>query len=423
MTRKQWVEIFVAAAAIATALALPALSQQAGIPEGAPISRSGGGNGTGPGAPEAVRTAFVVEGTITGVNIPFAGGGPIVSLLNGLISFDINGARIISSEGGTALSEVRTGQRIMAILKDPATQTSGMNKAESVFVLQDSAIATLRGTIDAIDVAGGTLTVLGWKISVDAKTAFGGPREGSGVKSLADLKVKDDVTVTSTPRDQALYGLRVIKMMEAPQPTESFNGTVVSIGTTSWVIKNAEGRDITVLVTAQTRIAGEPKAGDKVNVLAQRDSAGILTALAIVKVSDIPVTLRFRGVVTSITETVWKVRPFEGMEQAVQVNRDTKVSGSPKVGDWVDVEGKLASGAFVATSITKLEQTPPGGETSFEGVVKSIDPGSWMVDGVKVMVSSRTEIVGSPAVGDRVQVTGQRAAMGFMATKIVKITR
>lgn len=423
MTRKQWVEIFVAAAAIAAALALPALSQQGGVQEGAPVSRAGGGSGTSPGIPDIMRNVSMVEGTITGVNIPFAGGGPIVSLLNGLISFDINGARIVAAEGGAALAEVRVGQRVMALLKDPATQSGGMVKAETVFVMQDSAVATVRGGVEAVDVAGNSLTVLGWKISVDAKTAFGGPREGTGVKGLSDIKVKDEVTVTATPKDQSLYALRVMKMMEAPQPTETVIGSVVSIGTTSWVIRTAEGREVTVLVTAQTRIAGEPRTGDRVNVIAQRDSAGNLVAITIIKLSDVPVTFRFRGVVTSITDTLWKVRPFEALEQEVKVTRETRITGNPKVGDWVDVEGNVASGALIATSITKLEQGPPTVEVSFEGTVKSIESSVWMVDSVRVMVSRRTEIVGSPAVGDRVQVTGQRGSAAFMATRIAKITR
>lgn len=426
MTRKQWVEIFVAAAAIAAALALPAMSQQVGIQEGIPI----GGPGSGTGVvlvtpPDAIRTANLVEGTITSINIPFAGGGPIVTLLDGLISFDINGARIISTERGEALSELKVGQRVMAILKAPASTTGGMNKAETVLVTLDSSTATVRGQVEKIDAAASTLTVLGWTFSVDSKTAFGGPREGSGIKSLADLKVKDDVSVTATPRNTALYALRVMKMMEAPVPTETMMGTVVSIGTSSWVIKTAEGHEVTVLVNAQTRIAGEPKVGDRVNVLGQRDAAGSFTALAIVKLSDpTPPLAHFRGAVTSITQTLWKIKPFEALEIPVTVNRETKILGDPKVGDNVDVIGTMEGTAFVATSITKLASTtPPSTEVSFEGVVKNIDGNFWMVDAVKVMVSPRTEVVGAPAVGDRVQVVGQRASAAFMATKIVKITR
>ena len=386
--------------------------------------------------PTADGPSAAIEGTITSVNIPFVGGGPIVTLLDGLVSFDATGATVQfadATEGTTA--SLAAGQRIVAYVDGSVSPL----KARSIVVLVQRNDVALTGKVEAVDTTAKTLTVLGFTVKVTDKTAFGGPFDGTGQAGLADLKVGDLVLVAAKAEAGSLVATRVMKLAPSVDPTVRLHGVVESIGTESWTIAAKDGTRTVVKVTTETKTVGEPKAGDEVDVLARRQSDGSLLALLIAKVVVPPTvpTERYQGVVKSIGTTSWTVGPRvgDGPDRLFAVNASTKILGDPKVGDEVGVLAqKQADGTYLAVVIAKVVVAPPVSFVSFDGVVKSITVASsstpagativatWVVDTTKVVVTRMTVVKGDPKVGDKVHVEGLKSADGtFAAALIAKI--
>ena len=81
---------------------------------------------------------------------------------------------------------------------------------------------------------------------------------------------------------QSIIAVSVLVMTMHIDTPQFFHGTVKSIAADAWVI-TVDGQDRTVTVNAQTQIAGSPKVGDTVYVMALTDSSGKLVALTISK--------------------------------------------------------------------------------------------------------------------------------------------
>lgn len=310
---------------------------------------------------EADREAPVVggaavEGVISSVVAPASpSAGPVVSILDGLIAIDTTGAaiKLPSGEPGST-ADLRVGARIAALLKS----TTPPLAAQTIWVFASQPEAVLRGTVEAVDLTAKTFQVLGLTVKVTDRTSFGGPRDGTGVSGLADLRVGDPVTVAAVEAAGAITATRVLVMGQPPEPVERLRGTVKTIGTTSWTITEADGRDRAVTVTADTRIVGDPVVGDTVDVLGTRDSTGGFLAQVISKVvvpiptPDATVT----GVVRSIEGTVWTVGDVK-----VLVSPMTRIVGSPRVGDTVKATGmRMPDGSLMAKSIEKVTSTTGG---------------------------------------------------------------
>ena len=136
---------------------------------------------------------------------------------------------------------------------------------------------------------------------------------------------------------------------------------VKSIGTTSWVVgpRVGEGPDRIFAVSGKTSIVGDPKVGDEVGVLAERQADGSWLAIVIAKAAPAPVVptpVAFDGIVNSIaTESSMGLATWLVGDTKVMVSRMTIVNGNPKVGDTVRVEGlKGVDGAVMAARVTKL---------------------------------------------------------------------
>lgn len=381
---------------------------------------------------DAIPTSSI-EGTITSVNIPFAGGGPIVTLLDGLVHFDATGAKVAFADGtaGTTAS-LAAGQRIVAFVDD----ASSPPKATSVVILVQRDDVALTGKVDAVDTAAKTLTVLGFVVRVTNGTSFGGPFDGTGQAGLADLKVGDLVLVAAKAEAGSLVASRVLKLAPSVETPVRLHGTVASIGTDSWTITVKDGSKAAVKVSSETKVVGEPKVGDEVDVLARKQSDGSLLALLIAKFVAPPTvpTERYQGVVKSISTTSWTIGPKvgEGPDRIFAVNAQTKIVGDPKVGDEVGVLAQpQADGSYLAVAIVKVTVAPPVNLVSFDGVVKSITPASastpagtamaatWVVDTTKVLVSRVTVVKGEPKVGDKVHVEGLKNADGTVAAALI----
>ena len=115
-----------------------------------------------------------------------------------------------------------------------------------------------------------------------------------------------------------------------------------------------DGSDVTVNVNANTKIAGDPKAGDTVIVSLGSDNV----AVAIIK-EPVFDQLHMLMWVVSTGATEWVVGGPPGSlapEHSLAVDANTKISGDPKAGDRIDLVVQVQSGdKWRALSITKLQ--------------------------------------------------------------------
>ena len=273
-----------------------------------------------------------VSGTISSVS------GPFIHLANGLVTIDTTEAKM-SGDPPAA------GSMLFAVIKSGDVAPNTPLPATHVAVTRLSQVS-LTGPVTLVDLAENTLTVLGRTIKVTPQTK---------TTPLADLVVNQIVHVEAENTGGALVASSVhvlsIKPVPVPVPLPTIiRGTVRSISSTLWVI-NAEGKDVTVTVNAQTKIVGNPKVGDMVDVLV---TAGNV-ALSIVSEPQ----MRITGFVKSIAPTRWTVglgpEGSKAPEFLVEVNASTRIVGDPKVGDRVEVVGAIGKGSIVASSITRIQ--------------------------------------------------------------------
>lgn len=392
---------------------LPALVLLLALPSAADVRSTPAIEGPPPSA---------IEGTITSLHVPIAGGGPIVSLLSGLVSFDATGAtvRIANGTEGTT-GDLQPGQRIVAFV-DPAAAPL---KATAILIMMQREDVSLTGRVEDTDLSASTITVLGFTVLVTEKTVFGGPWDGVGKPGLGDVKVGDLVLVAATADAGDLVALRVMKLSPSPTPTVRLHGVVGAIGTDSWTLVLPDGTETILKVDAGTKIVGNPAVGDEVDVLARRQADGTLLAVVILKPVEPPAvpTERYQGVVKAIGEASWTIGPKtgDGPDRVFAVNERTKILGDPVVGDEVGVLAqKQPDGSWLALVIARAIVAPPVAEVTFEGVVKRISGAMWQVGDTQVAVSRATELRGAPGVGDTVRVTGVRIREAVVQARLVE---
>lgn len=290
---------------------------------------------------EARVAGATVSGIVTAIS------GNQIQLAGGLVTIDATGAQFAVDRGTSAtIAAIEPGMLIFATLKsNEAPLVASMITATS---LPD---ATLTGPVQRIDLATSSFTLLGRTIFVDADTSFGGfKREGR--PTLADLLPNEVVVATVDATGGRLVATSVLVVSFTPPTVKATHGTVKSIAPDSWVIAREREGDLTLVVNAQTKIAGAPKVGDQVEVIYSIDSANANVAISIIRFER-PAppnqTTLFRGRVKTIEPTVWTVD-----DTRVLINEKTKIVGSPRVGDNVEVLAqKNDAGALVAILIVK----------------------------------------------------------------------
>ena len=294
-----------------------------------------------------------VSGFVTSIN------GSIISLANGLVTLDISTAKVLGDDGVVAsVSSITPGSLVFAVLKSGDSAPNAPLQVATIGVTRIAQVV-LSGPVQSVDPITGTLTLLGRTIHVTADTSIGGGR-GSG--ALGDILPNEVVQVQANAVDGSLVATSILVFFETPPASTLVHGTVKSIGAASWVITDGRGKDVTVVVNAQTKIVGDPKVGDEVDVVISVDSANANVAVSIMKSITPPLQVHLTGWVSSISATSWTISgPPGSMAPAflLGVNAQTKIVGDPKVGDRVDVIAKLNSTAllppgYLALSITKI---------------------------------------------------------------------
>jgi hypothetical protein len=291
-----------------------------------------------------------VQGSLITLN---SGGAPAIVIDSSAAKF----ATVTSGSG--SLGDVKPGVRITAFINTaPTLQPSSFLRAQLI-TIESQPDLEVTGTIDSIDLPHSRFTVLGISISVAADTGFGStfPRFAA-IKGLGDLAAGQVVDVTARFTGGAIVATRVQVTAFTIQAATILLGTVKSIAPTAWVITSKDGKETTVSVNAQTKIAGDPKVGDSVQVMATIDSAHNYVAIAIVKLDlHEPTSIELHGIVKSISPKEWTIGGPAGTlspDFVVTISPATIIYPDPKVGDHVVAVGTRDSkGTFTATKIAK----------------------------------------------------------------------
>lgn len=177
---------------------------------------------------------------------------------------------------------------------------------------------------------------------------------------------------------------------------------------------------------------GQPGLSDVVPnqlVTVQVDAvSGRLVARDVLVLSPVPPQIsRLNGTVKSIGTDAWTIES-DGETVTVVVNAQTKIVGSPKVGDRVEVILNIdTANNRVAIAIYKIQiVTPPVKIVQFHGKVKSITGPTWVVtaDGQDktFTVNERTKVTPNTGVGNLVQVLASQADDGTLtAMTVIKL--
>lgn len=224
------------------------------------------------------------------------------------IRIDASAAKFQGDHGTASISDVKPGARITAFINTSVNVAAGAALPAQLITIESSPDLTVNGTIQSIDLAHSSFSVLGINIAVDSNTSYGTTFPTfAPIRGLQDLAVGQTVNVTAAFTNASILAKRVQITSFAVPAIATLHGTVKSISASAWVI-TADGKDTTVSIDAQTKILGDPKVGDAVQVLANVDSAHNYTAIAIIKLGlPEPAITELHGVVKSISPTQWTI--------------------------------------------------------------------------------------------------------------------
>lgn len=279
--------------------------------------------------------AATVHGVVTSVQ------GNLIAIADGLVTIDASSARIMIGRGEKdSVAEIETGMLIFATVKAPEQANAPL--VATTIAATRIADATLFGTVEAVDNANHTITLLGRTIQLDAHTSVS-----------VEVLPNQIVQVQTESVNGRLVATSVLVVVPVVPSVHTARGTVKSIAPDAWVIEQ-DGKSLTLVIDAQTKIAGSPKVGDRVEVLYRIDSAHANVAIAITRfevpdVPSIPQLTHVSGTVTAISATSWTIAA-----QTVKVNERTKIEPNIKVGDSADaLVEKKEDGTLTAILIMK----------------------------------------------------------------------
>ncbi|HVG24443.1 MAG TPA: DUF5666 domain-containing protein [Thermoanaerobaculia bacterium] len=294
-----------------------------------------------------ITDSGTVSGVVSGVS------GNLVQIANGAVTIDASQAKIVVGRGKEAtIADIKPGMQLFAAIRESNPSHGGI--PATLITVTDQPDVTISGPVDTVDAANRSFTVLNQTVRTDANTSFGGYKRDA-VTTFADIQPNVIVYVAADNIGGRLVAREVLIVAPAVPQIGHAHGTVQSIGTDSWTIKT-ERETITVVINAQTKIAGSPKVGDEVEVLYNINSAHQYVAVSIVKFERItpPSLEHFHGNVKSISGNAWTVT-VNGADRSFTTNESTKMTPNIAVGDPVDVIAvKRDDGSLVAVTIVRL---------------------------------------------------------------------
>ncbi|HUR82211.1 MAG TPA: DUF5666 domain-containing protein [Thermoanaerobaculia bacterium] len=296
----------------------------------------------------------------------------------------------------------------------------------------DNGAGTVTGTVSSVS---GNLIQLAGVVTIDAagaKISVDHGREGT----IADVKPGMQLFAALRASSNNVLSAAIITVTD---PTDvTLSGTVASVDAAS---KTFSLLNQTIYTDANTsfggykREAGTTFADIQPNVIvyvaADVVVNGKLLAREVLVVAPAPPRVgHARGTVQSIGTDSWTIRTEDGATLALVVNAQTKIAGSPRVGDTVEVLYTINSAnENVAVSIIKFEHVTPPQVFHFHGNVKSIAGTTWTMstdNGDKTFtVNESTKIIsiaGTVGVGDLVDVLAVTRDDGsLLAVTITKL--
>jgi hypothetical protein len=307
--------------------------------------------------------------------------GPILDVFDGALQIDVTNAKITGGDDRLASpvpwSGILVGSRIVAQVTVPDVIPAIVPPrlpAVSVVVFLAHA-GSLSGTVQGVDVAGGTFTLLFTKVHTNGSTEWSGSKaDGTPVTGIGDISAGMFATASVVTDASGLTARRVFAYAPPTTRILAFRGKVEKIDGAIWTI----GENV-VQVNADTKLVGDPKVGDlvdvveKVQILPPGSMAPttLPVALSITKVVPPPGGDRFvefDGVVESLPSTPagialggpmghWKISGRD-----VVVNGLTKVDPGITVGTAVHVKGvplpmAVGTSANATPSVLALEIT------------------------------------------------------------------
>ncbi|HEU5163679.1 MAG TPA: DUF5666 domain-containing protein [Thermoanaerobaculia bacterium] len=330
-----------------------------------PTARAGTHRMVGrPGAGGETTADVLKIGSMSGAAISGSVGsvqGAVITLQSGgapAIRIDATNAKFLANRDAAAsIADVQPGVRVTAFIDTSTTIAAGAALPAQLITIESLADITLTGPVQSIDVAGSKLAILGITVAVDANTSYGSAFPTfAPITGLSGIAVGQVVHVTAAFANGAILAKRLQVISPTVPPSHVLGGTVKSISSTSWVITGKDGKDTTITIDAQTKITGDPKVGDWVQVMATIDSAHNYVAILIAKVEQ-RVDNALHGWVASIAPSEWTIGGPPGSMApvfTVRITTTTVIYPNPQVGDRVTVVGKRdAAGIFTASKIAK----------------------------------------------------------------------
>lgn len=233
--------------------------------------------GAGPGTPLHAMNVTILETSAGSLN------GPVQSVDAPNTTFTVFGA-FVKVTPDTKIYSFRREAATFADIRPGDVVAVEVNVAGSALVAESVHIqppvpnVSLEGTVKSISPTAWVITTAGGDITVAVN---------ADTRIDTTVKVGDSVNVlgiTNGPAGEiTAIAIYASKPRPVPPPGEpALEGTVKSIGATSWVI-TTRGGDVTVTVNSETKIDPAVKAGDYVLVLVKRDASGNIVAVAIMK--------------------------------------------------------------------------------------------------------------------------------------------
>lgn len=319
-----------------------------------PLEPRASADGIALNAPSATR-ASTIEGTVSAV------AGTVLDVIGGQFRIDVANATIVSGDspssgpllatgipvGARIVAQVTVGDAVPTVYPPPPLPATHV----VVFLPRDGQLVS---TIQGVDVAGGKFTMFFHSVSTNAATKWSGSGPNGSVKGIGDLSA-GMLAIVSVVNSGGVGGL-LATSVEAygtvtPPELLAFRGAVQTITSTAWTIASR-----TVQVDSDTKIVGDPRVGDIVDVVAKVHNPppgslapSYLVAISIVKATIVPPVTEFDGTVESIPPAAtaggaplghWKISSRD-----VLVNGLTRLDSGIAVGTAVHVKG-----AFVMTS-------------------------------------------------------------------------
>ena len=200
-------------------------------------------------------------------------------------------------------------------------------------------------------------------------------------------------------------------------PIVRFEGVVTSrpsdtkIG--EWVISGQS-----VMVVASTRfieIKGPAVVNAKVVVIARRVNSGQLEAMLIHVIEPAVAVVKIQGFVTELGQDYLVVNGLR-----IMITAETDIAGELAVGALVKIEAEVTAFSYVAKRIEVLPVVRPR-FVEFEGAIEAMDDTEWTVDGRRITVNERTVIIGTPDVGDWVEVRALVQSDNTLLALMIKV--